>query len=308
MRYGCSICSNHKLCPTDACNSLRYNEVWQTLKDEWDYEKNNKEPTEYGPSSDYRVWWKCEHDHKWKDSINHRTSKDKRGCPLCNQSNLEREFEKVCTNNAIKFKRQPVFDGCKNIKCLPFDFFLKKYNILVELDGHQHFRLNEHFHKTSEVFIDRCLTDIKKNVFAFTSGIHLIRIPYISIDGIKKILLNFIKTISKNKNRVIHRYITSSKSQSINYIEFIRNVKNDKRKVTSNKKAKNDDEDLTDRIDIIVPKKISNQCGLLFNFEEDKNDDERIKSIYILTYLYIKKMKNNAGIRKILEMMINEDE
>ena len=40
---------------------------------------------------------------------------------------------------AIKFERQKRFDGCKDIRMLPFDFYLLDYNICIEYDGEQHF-------------------------------------------------------------------------------------------------------------------------------------------------------------------------
>ena len=43
-------------------------------------------------------------------------------------------------NFDTKIKHQKKFDWCRNIKILRFDFFIEEYNLLIELDGPQHFK------------------------------------------------------------------------------------------------------------------------------------------------------------------------
>ena len=49
---------------------------------EWDYEKNEKSPTEYTSGSGVRVSWCCYKGHKWETRICNRTSNGT-GCPYC---------------------------------------------------------------------------------------------------------------------------------------------------------------------------------------------------------------------------------
>lgn len=63
-----------------------------------------------------------------------------RGCPICQSSNGERRVFKYLKDNNITFIPECAFDDCKDIKALPFDFYLPDYNICVEYDGEQHFR------------------------------------------------------------------------------------------------------------------------------------------------------------------------
>ena len=52
------------------------------LLDEWDYEKNSKQPNQYTPSSGQRVWWICRVcKHNWECNIDNRIKP--RGCPCC---------------------------------------------------------------------------------------------------------------------------------------------------------------------------------------------------------------------------------
>ena len=53
---------------------------------EWDYEKNNLlgyDPQKITFGSAIKVWWRCENNHKWEASPNHRSNG--RGCPECAQ-------------------------------------------------------------------------------------------------------------------------------------------------------------------------------------------------------------------------------
>ena len=52
------------------------------LLSEWDYDVNEKSPSEYTPFSGKKVFWKCSKGHKWEATINHRTRRNQ-GCPMC---------------------------------------------------------------------------------------------------------------------------------------------------------------------------------------------------------------------------------
>ena len=57
-----------------------------------------------------------------------------RGCPTCKESKGEnkiREFLLVCR---IQFEPQKKFTDCRDIRPLPFDFYLPDYNCCIEFD------------------------------------------------------------------------------------------------------------------------------------------------------------------------------
>ena len=56
--------------------------VFPELLDEWDYERNKKEPHEYTCGSNQKVYWKCKHGHSWLAPIVARTSGGTK-CPRC---------------------------------------------------------------------------------------------------------------------------------------------------------------------------------------------------------------------------------
>jgi len=109
------------------------------------------------------------------------------GCPKCQTSKGELVIKKWLDGKNITYIQQHRFPDCKNIKPLPFDFYLPDYNMCIEYDGEQHFikRRNE----SVERFNGRCDRDLIKNKYCLNNNINLIRITY-KDDIITK--LNFI--------------------------------------------------------------------------------------------------------------------
>lgn len=50
---------------------------------EWDYVKNNIQPTELTSGSKYKAWWRCKNGHSYQADVNKRTGKKPTGCPYC---------------------------------------------------------------------------------------------------------------------------------------------------------------------------------------------------------------------------------
>lgn len=62
------------------------------------------------------------------------------GCPICNESNGEKKISNFLQKHGILFEREKKFKDCKGKRCvLSFDFFISKYNVLIEFDGKQHY-------------------------------------------------------------------------------------------------------------------------------------------------------------------------
>ena len=94
---------------------------------------------------------------------------------------LEQEVTiKWFTRNKKRFK------DCKDIKTLPFDFYLPYYNICIEFDGWQHYNMTKH--DTSEKFEIRKKHDIIKDEYCKNNNMYLIRIPYWEYKNIDNIL------------------------------------------------------------------------------------------------------------------------
>lgn len=109
---------------------------------------------------------------KPKDHLN-----KKQGCPKCKSSKGENIISTYLEQNNIKYISQYKFNLCKNIKPLPFDFYLPEYNICIEYNGKQHYKPVDWFggKKTYEYIINN---DIIKYNFCQTNNIILIVIKY----------------------------------------------------------------------------------------------------------------------------------
>lgn len=83
----CPYCRG--LYPSKDNNLLSYN---PDLCNQWNYNKNIKDPSEYTSNSDKKVWWLCDKGHEWEAKISQRNVGN--GCPYCsgkfptNENNL----------------------------------------------------------------------------------------------------------------------------------------------------------------------------------------------------------------------------
>lgn len=112
------------------------------------------------------------------------------GCPQCHESKGERRIRNWLKNNDIDFIPQKSFDNCRDIKPLPFDFYLPNENILIEYDGKQHFKPIDFF--GGQRYLEYIQKHDKiKNEYCKNNGISLLRIPYYD-KNIEEELNNFL--------------------------------------------------------------------------------------------------------------------
>jgi len=98
-------------------------------------------------------------------------------CPICNESKGELRIARILDENNIKYKRQYRLDDCKNIKPLPFDFYILDKNVLIEFDGEQHYK-PVNFFGGVEGFKQRQKNDDIKTKYCKDNNIKLIRIKH----------------------------------------------------------------------------------------------------------------------------------
>lgn len=99
------------------------------------------------------------------------------GCPRCNFSKGEIQIENYLLRNKIDFKTQYKFADCKYIRLLLFDFYIERYNLIIEFDGNLHFQPLAHFGGEEALKI-RQIRDNIKNEYCINNGINMLRIKY----------------------------------------------------------------------------------------------------------------------------------
>lgn len=120
-------------------------------------------------------------------------------CPNCTKSTFELMAEKILINNGYRFIPQYRYDDCRDINPLPFDFYLPDYNILIEIDGEQHFMPINFSGKSNDIaeknFEITQFHDTIKNEYCEKHNINLIRIPYWDKLNLEQVLLSKISSI-----------------------------------------------------------------------------------------------------------------
>lgn len=96
-------------------------------------------------------------------------------CDACTrrQSHYALLTEQWLMENCIAYIKEKRYKNCRDQQPLPFDFYLCDYNILIEVDGEQHFKDNSPYFSPLIQYHDSI-----KNNFCCNNHIKLIRIPY----------------------------------------------------------------------------------------------------------------------------------
>ena len=145
-------------------------------------------PEDYKRADKRNLLFKClTCDNTFKRSLSHYKNGDNR-CSICTRkmSKGEYKIKEVLDSLNIDYIQEKRFKDCKDIKTLPFDFYLPYYNICIEFDGWQHYNMTKH--DTSEKFEIRKKHDIIKDEYCKNNNMYLIRIPYWEYKNIDNIL------------------------------------------------------------------------------------------------------------------------
>ena len=122
-------------------------------------------------------------------------------CPLCSSSKGEALIRTWLENNKVKFDTQYKLPN-ENMFCkrqyLLADFYLPDLNLIIEMNGEQHYQPVEHFNTKDWTFEDQQIRDDTLRAYCKTYKISLLEIKY---DKIDKIPQNLAKAIKKHSKR-----------------------------------------------------------------------------------------------------------
>lgn len=172
------------------------------------YLENNDIPLEL-LSQEYKGYnksllWKCKCGNSFKRTFEELVRRKVYRCPICTRRISENEFkvEKFLKNNNIDYIKEYKFKDCIYKKEMPFDFYLNKYNICIEVQGEQHYKPvgfgNIKFKKSIENFILQRKRDKIKENYCKENNISLLKISYIDIqNGNYKNIISYKLSINK---------------------------------------------------------------------------------------------------------------
>lgn len=149
-------------------------------------------PTEYVNTQMNNLLFECsECGNIFSSSLAHFIQHGGRLCDNCSSSESlgEKKIKNYLKSQNIEFYQEKEFEDCRDIKPLPFDFYLPSYNAIIEFDGRQHFEETNFFGysyaKTKE-------HDNIKNAYCEKNNIALLRISYRDINHIEDRINEFI--------------------------------------------------------------------------------------------------------------------
>ncbi len=163
--------------------------------DKFDYSK-----VEYN-NGRTNVILKCKTHGEFKVKPNAHLSK-KSGCPICNESKLERELAFILEEQGVVYERQKKF---KWLGKQSLDFYLKEYSLAIECQGIQHFKPVDFAGKGKE-WANQAFEEIKKR--------DDIKLKKCLSNGIKMIYV--IDNVEYFKNRY-HFNIVEPFSENVSY-------------------------------------------------------------------------------------------
>lgn len=115
-----------------------------------------------------------------------------KGCPRCSikQSSYMDTVEEILDKFGIPYEKEKIFADCKDIRSLPFDYYVPSRNCCIEVDGEFHYeRKNASLNRRSEYDAVKRRDGIKTD-YCKANNIKLVRLPYFKFNDFSLILAN----------------------------------------------------------------------------------------------------------------------
>lgn len=124
------------------------------------------------------------------------TTKHTISCGCFKRSKGEAFIENLLKINNISYESQKRFPDCKNIKCLPFDFYLPIQNVCIEYQGEQHYHPVEYWGGEEKFKIYQQNDQIKEN-YCKKNKIRLLCLPYtLTNKELQESILNILDPVT----------------------------------------------------------------------------------------------------------------
>lgn len=106
-------------------------------------------------------------------------------------SSGEYAIKGVLNSMNVQYQREMRFADCKDIRPLPFDFYLPQHVAAIEFDGQQHFRSVECW-GGQERLEQTQRNDAVKTAYCIANNIRLLRIKYSDFERVPELITSFL--------------------------------------------------------------------------------------------------------------------
>lgn len=175
----CSYCAKQKLCTNPDCQMCFKNSFASSDKAKFWSPNNKEKPREVFKNTNKKFLFYCPYCKKEFLKI---LSLLARGsfCSFC-KNNTEKKLNTWLQNTFPKLtiKYQIGFPWCRDAHEAKFDFLIVEYNLIIELDGNQHFKQVSNWQEP-EVTLKKDIFKIKKSIENNHSVIHLYQMDVFS--------------------------------------------------------------------------------------------------------------------------------
>ena len=158
-RRWCPFCAKRKLCKDKTCDFCKKNSFLSQPKAIFWSEENEKKPREVFKSSNDKFLFNCRNGHEFESALNN--IKKGTWCPGCNNKTEQKLYDWLTNKESglspyqaerpepkALYHSDDIIKQFKTLWCqnpetnrfLPFDFLIESLNLIIELDGPQHFR------------------------------------------------------------------------------------------------------------------------------------------------------------------------
>ena len=159
-----------------------YQKSLHTYRNEWKTLNLDKPISNTYVDNKHKLLFKCNKGHVYEQLPNQHKFY---GCPICNESHGEKYIRNYLDKSNIFYEAQKTFNGLKDKTYLSYDFYLPKYNILIEYQGIQHYKPKDYF-GGEEQFKLQQLHDKMKKDYAKKNNYKLLELHY-SLDTQEKV-------------------------------------------------------------------------------------------------------------------------
>ena len=136
----CSFCANVSLCGKPECTFCFEKSFQSDYRSEFWSDKNDEKPINVFKHSEKKYMFDCKSCNRTYISTLANITGGNTWCSCTKNKTEAKLFKFLDSECKLDVKSQKKFDWCKNKNHLRFDYYIPKYNLIIELDGPQHFK------------------------------------------------------------------------------------------------------------------------------------------------------------------------